>query len=342
MISGAQEKPAKYIGDAIMMKVDKTEEAVRQCLAEIAGKDEFGNPEYEIFADYGDKISLATIADIVESPYPMDAIYEAVDDAYMDYQLSILSEFTGMVKKILSDDDGPLIGGLSEADSERIGELVNENLSFALPMDHFLNQEVAVDLMIDTGDGNTDYTANSVYPSYYGEKAIPIEKEASLVWLAETQGYSYRDLVIALHKGDVANPKGFLDSVRQEVANITSSMNCLTFLLKMTLRDLIQLNTLIKLQEPGGQHFYDANLRPDCGMIRISKKAVSGLYDPWNGAGSLFEIELEKDVDLPIRYIRSAMPDGSTFRWSVSAVYGMMDSAWKDAVLKITNPGEGI
>ena len=81
----------------------------------------------------------------------------------------------------------------------------------------------------------------------------------------------------------------------------TSGMGALTFLLKMNLRDLIKLNELIKLQESDGV-YYDATKRPDCGKITISKDTVCGLYDSWNGGGSYFDIELEKDVVLPIKF----------------------------------------
>ena len=40
-----------------------------------------------------------------------------------------------------------------------------------------------------------------------------------------------------------------------------------------------------------------------------------------------FEIQLKKDVKLPIKYIRSALPDGGDGH-SVGSVYGMCGSAW--------------
>ena len=47
---------------------------------------------------------------------------------------------------------------------------------------------------------------------------------------------------------------------------------------------------------------------------------------------------VEKDVRLPIRYIRSALPDGCD-GYSIDSVYGLCGSAWEsDAVKEIHVP----
>lgn len=124
----------------------------------------------------------------------------------------------------------------------------------------------------------------------------------------------------------MADPKGFLQSMRVELANLSSAMSTVTFLVELTLEQLIELNRLIRLQDRNGVH-YDARENPYCGYIIIDKSTETGLYDPWNGGGSVFEIQLEKDVKLPIKYIRSALPDGGDGH-SVGSVYGMCGSAW--------------
>ena len=67
---------------------------------------------------------------------------------------------------------------------------------------------------------------------------------------------------------------------------------------------------------------------------------MTGLFSPWNGAGSVLEVELEKDVRLPVKFIYSALPDGAS-RWkygSVADVYGMCGSAWRDTLKEINIP----
>lgn len=118
---------------------------------------------------------------------------------------------------------------------------------------------------------------------------------------------------------------------------MASHMMTLTFLVKMSLRDLMKLNQLIKLQDRDGRH-YDARQNPDCGYIIIDKKTTTGLYDPWGGGGSVLEVELDKDVKLPIKFIRSALPDGGD-GYSIEEVYGMCGSAWVyDGVKQIHCP----
>lgn len=286
-----------------------------------------------IYASYDDRMSEEDAVAVLRSEHPEDTFLEIMDrtyDCYIDEERwSIVQEAMKGVYPKDEEEERYLI--------EYLQEELYELLIFDMPYDHYLDQEFNADLMIDTGDANYDFACNSVYPHYYGVKGSGIEKEASLVWLAGTQGYTKSQLEEALDDGDLANPTGFLESVRQEVANETSSMNCLTFLVKMTLRDLIELNRLIRLQEPDGEKIFEADLRPDCGTLKISRKASPGLYDPWNGAGSVFEIELEKDIVLPIRYIRSCLPD-SEFTWSVRSVYGMCSSAWQDVVSDISEP----
>ena len=137
----------------------------------------------------------------------------------------------------------------------------------------------------------------------------------------------------ALRQGDMADPKGFLESMQVELANLPSAMSTVTFLVDLTLEQLIGLNRLIRLQDRDGRN-YDSRKNPYCGYVVIDKDTMTGLYDPWQGGGSVFEIQLEKDVRLPVKFIRSALPDGGD-GYSVEEVYGMCGSAWKQGGVKM-------
>ena len=106
----------------------------------------------------------------------------------------------------------------------------------------------------------------------------------------------------------------------------------------MTLEEIFELNELLKLQDRNG-HFYDAEKRPYCGYILIDKKVECGLYDLWGGGGSILELQLEKDVRLPIRFIRSATVDGGD-GCSIRNVYGTDSSIYRDVIKKIRAPQE--
>ena len=278
--------------------------------------------EYEIYPHYDDKIPESIVAEILMSNDPRETFYMKTEETYYDY---IDEERNAVVDDLLMDFYPA--DAMERMDMEwYLRDLINELVVFKIPFEHYEKQLFDVDLMIDTGDGDYDFTCNSEYP-------YSIPDEASLVWLAKTQGYDKCILEDGLAKGNVGEPNGFLDSVRQEYINEASRINCLTFLVKMSLDDLITLHELIHLSQPNGAIIYDAQKRPDCGTVKISKNATAGLFDPWSGGGSLFEIKLEKDLILPIKYISSALPDETGHEWSVQSVYGMMNSAWKEDVV---------
>lgn len=293
-----------------------------------------GSFEYEIYPSYDDRLSDGDVADILEAEDPAFAFDEKIEEMYWDHICSVRDSVaeeaaSSVYPKMSAEDEGEII--------REALEVVEEVVAIKYPYDHYLGQTYRADITIDTGDMNYDFTLNSVYPGYYRGKDETIEDRASLVWLAGTQGYTKPQLEAALAKGDVADPKGFLDSVRQEVANEASHMNMLTFLVEMKLSDMLRVNELMRKQKPDGEVIFEADLRPDCGTIRISKDTMTGLFNPWDGAGSCFEIELEKDVDIPVRYIHTCLPD-RYFHWCVESVYGMPGWAWKDALTEVKEP----
>ena len=312
----------------------------------------------EAHASYDDSLDYSTIARIVESEDPETEFYTVLDEAWT---YAVEDEYDYVVKEIESRMEKD--GFDTDAMDDEIREQVREQLTINAPYSHYLKQMVRVNVIMDTGDGNYDYTLNAQYPGtaynavrppQEGEEGYePYDREnfisdkASIAWLASTQGYSRTQLHEALMNDDLLTAEKrrggkltFLESMRQEMENCGTSMPCVCFLVKMTLEDLLRLNALIRLQDRNGV-FYDATKKPDCGTFRIGKDTATGLFDGWDGGGSLFEIDLEKDIDIPIRFIRSATPDVNNcqgIRWSVGDVYGMCESQWKDTAGKITDP----
>lgn len=308
--------------------LDELKQAVSDVLDTLLSveRQEDGTFSCEIYADYRDEMGDKTAIKISRSEYPMQTFWEHLDEWYQDYQWELGDELEKEVRAKLTATDGPYPEGLSNEDDTRMLDTLHNLVYFKLPADHFLKRSFHVNIMVDTGDGNVDYTLNSAYPCWYGRCGEPIDPKAGIAWLAKTQGYTRGRLKRALQEGDMAEPKGFLQSMRVELANLSSAMSTVTFLVELTLEQLIELNRLIRLQDRDGVH-YDSRKNPYCGYIVIDKDTETGLYDPWNGGGSVFEIQLEKDVKLPIKYIRSALPDGGDGH-SVGSVYGMCGSAW--------------
>lgn len=310
------------------------EQAISGILDSLIGYDRQpdGTFTYEIYADYRDEMDDKTAISILQSEDPMGTFWEQLEEWYMDYRLTLEDDLERAVRTRLTASDGPYPEGLSNEDDDRLRDMLVDLVYYNPPAGHFLKQSFYVNIMVDTGDGNYDYTLNSAYPCWYGSYKDAIDPKAGIAWLAKSQGYTRGRLKRALQQGDMADPHGFLDSMRVELANLSTAMSTVTFLVELTLEQLIELNRLIKLQDRYGVH-YDNRKNPYCGYIVIGKNTETGLFDPWNGGGSLFEIQLEKDVKLPVKYIRSALPDGGD-GYSVGSVYGMCRSAWTNGGVK--------
>lgn len=315
--------------------MEELKQAVSEILDTLLGYERQSDGTYrcEIYADYRDEMDNKTAIKILEAGEPMETFWDILDEWYGCCRWELEDELEKEVRDKLTDEDGPYPDGLSDEDDDALRDVLLELVHYDLPIDHYLEQTFYVDIMVDTGDGNYDYTLNAAYPCWYGTYGAPIDDRAGIVWLARTQGYTRGRLQRALRQGDMADPKGFLESMRVELANLPSAMSTVTFLVELTLEQLIELNRLIKLQDRYG-HYYDSREKPYCGYIVIDKDTMTGLYDPWCGGGSVLEVQLEKDVKLPVKYIRSALPDGGD-GYSVGEVYGMCGSAWKNGGVKI-------
>ena len=281
----------------------------------------------EIYADYRDAKEDSTLKEFRASADPEQTLYARTAEWYQDAEWEIERNLLEAVVASIET-----AAPTETYDEDEIKDEIRELVSIDYPYEHFLKQEFCVNIFVDTGDGNYDYVLNCVYPHYNGRCGEIINDRASIVWLARQQGYTKTELNKALREGDIKDPKGFLESMRQEVINHGSHMAILTFLARMTLEEIFELNELLKLQDRNG-HFYDAEKRPYCGYILIDKKAECGLYDPWGGGGSILELQLEKDVRLPIRFIRSATVDGGD-GCSIRNVYGTDSSIYREDVVK--------
>ncbi len=282
---------------------------------------------YEIDADYNDRLSVDTIRRIFENQYPKEGFYQALDNSYEDYIFTLENELCEKVKKHLLQSHA--FSSLLLDNKCLVDKVIQEAVIFSTPIEHFLKQRLLVNVFLDTGDGNYDFALNPHYPCFYGNRwGEPIDRKAGIVWLSKQQGYTKRQLQDALNEGDMTNPNGFLQSCRVEEANLSCSMPVVAFLVEMELRKLINLNALIQLTDA-----YSSNYS----YIILDKKTVTGLYDPFNGGGGVLGIQLEKDVKLPIKFIRSAKPDGCD-GYSICSCYGTNESIYTDTLKEIHVP----
>lgn len=307
------------------MAKTKLQKLVEQYLAEHCEFDEHSGCWFdEAYADYNDTIGAKTAADILQSSDPEERLEDLMIGWY-DYDEQEerddhIDKFKETLKrKSWSDED--------------IEDMFVKLWYFRLPLEHYISQEVCINIAIDTGDRNYDYSLNAVYPHYNGVKDEEIDDKASLVWLAQQQGYSKEQLQDVLTNGeDAVEQHGFLPTVFQEVINCCVPLPRLIFPVKMTLKQACELNRIINKRDEAGYE-YEPEKRKDVGTVILDKSVEPLLYDSWGGGGSVWGIELDKDVEIPIKYIESALPD-EALDYSIHDCYGCTDGCWKPDVVK--------
>ena len=300
---------------------------------------------YEIYVDYRDKeLNPKTIEELLEHNNPIEAYEDMLSEWASDYENDYgYGEMTKELRRNLTDEEKEF---WNKHDDE-VQEWLQEHVYWYYDAKDF-NSDVKVNIMLDTGDGNYDFTKNNILNWYgtsggYGDKGN-IQEESSILWLAKQQNKEneLRETCERLFRKDgdyvdreVQKDK-FIESVVQELENLPSHMSTLTFLLKMDLFELFELHRAIKLQEPL-EHKYDPRKSGGDGYIVISKDTMCGLFDPWYGGGSVLEIELDKDVILPIKYIWRAKVEcnGGSWNYGIDEVYGLCSSCWHGKIKEI-------
>lgn len=277
---------------------------------------------YEIYVDYNDSLSNKSIKDICEAENPYWAFQELLGDWSVDYTVTYgLDELEKEIRKKFEKEGWEQEW---EENQDEIIDWISEHCYFYYPEDHF-NEEVKVNIMLDTGNANYDFTMDNVLNWYGNSGDGSFQRESSILWLARQQrkATKLRTACKKVHRGDgyyvdrEKQPDKFVESVIQELENLSTAMATLTFLTKMSLFDYFNLREKMK----------------ESGYIIISKDTMCGLFDSWNGSGSVLEIELDKDVKIPTEMIWDACIEGTKQHgYDIDEVYGLISSAWHGEV----------
>lgn len=309
------------------------------------GQNEEGCFLCEIYCDYCYSLRESTIAGLMEDADPYAAFLELLDEWGINYKDTCIYETIREVCSNLSMEEQEIW----EEEYDEIIDWFFDHIFYYYP-GSFFNQEVKVNIMLDTGNGNYDFTKDSILNSWYGLcENGEFPDESSILWLAKQQGKEKEVREACLNcfreDGDYVDREvdsdPFVESVIQELENLTSHMATLTFLVSMKLFDLFALKEAV-VKEEKLNDFYDASQRKGTGYIVVSKDTMCGLFDPWLGGGSVLEIKLDKDVVIPVKYIWRFEVEGtkSKYGYTVNEVYGLVGSAWDGKVKEIW-PMEG-
>lgn len=301
-------------------------ELVKDYLAEnhAREKKEDGNYHFEIYVDYRDEIDDSTAQEILESDSSYDILIEKLWDWYQEQEWDIIDDLVDDFKKkvdpeLLKDADIIEDGNLDDGDIRE--ELMNI-VCVDYPEDWALSQEFCFNIIISNGDDNYDFWLNEHIVDEDGKVDENAEK-AGLVWLAKQQGYTLEEVIEALNSNPIIQQmKPFLSSINNEVYN-GYGCEALIFCVKMTLGQAIELKEKMKENSNGS--------------IVLDKRATCGLFNLWDGSGSILDISCEKDIEIPFENIWKFYVDKrrSNRYDSIHNVYGTDGSLWKDYLKEI-------
>ena len=284
---------------------------------------------YDVYADYHDEFDGDTVNDILNSNNPKEEFYDLVREIYLDMESDIENEvFTDVQDGLnLSTDDRDYM----DDNFFDFMEVIKEAIPVNLPYDDFLSQKICADIVIDNGDAETDFSMHTCYPHYDAAFHDGLSKESGMMYVANCMGYKNKRFKKIFHEYKVARLYGrkekcnmlkkkypFITSCYHEIMEQTSSMGAFVICVEVTLKDLLDWHEQKK-------------------DITVPKVVFAGLYDFWNGAGSQFEIKMEKDIIISKDKIKWFLPDEA---WGTSKhaiyggyglkeCYGFIETVWK-------------
>lgn len=294
----------------------------------------------EIYTDYRDReLSAKTIFDIMKENNPKERFEEIINDWAMDYAINYgEDELENDIRKELTEKENELF----TENFETIWDMVRENTYFYYDEKDF-NNDIKVNIMIDCGNRNYDYTCDNVLNWYGNSEDGSIPVESSMLWIAKTQGKAtvLRNVCKEVHRNDgyyvdrETNKDKFIESCIQEFENLHSHMGTVTFLVKMPLFKLFELIELQNKEYDERGRYDPRKNEKSKSYIVLGKEVMCGLYDSLNGSGSVLEIKLEKDVKIPIKYCVFCVEGCNMHGYDVNDVYGLIESCWKESLKEI-------
>ena len=309
---------------------------VKEILKHLCDNDNGG---IKIYTDYKDReLSKFFLKEIFACNNPRAFFNDKLDHWAIDYEDQCgLDELETDIRKELSEEEEEFF----DENFDEIWDYVKDNSYFYYDSDEF-NTAINVNIMVDCGNGNYDYSRDNVlnWDGRYSKGNI--EKESSILWLAKTQGKAtlLRKACKEAFREDCdyterkQEKDSFVESCVQELENLPSHMGTLTFLVKMPLFQLFDLIDLQK-EEYVENAKYDPRLNKSKSYIILGKETECGLYNPWSGSGSVLEIKLDKNVKLPVKFVEICVEGCEERGYDVNDVYGLIDSCWKESIKEI-------
>lgn len=148
-------------------------------------------------------------------------------------------------------------------------------------------------------------------------------QDNALSYLIRQQGYTNADVFEAI-RADADSNNEFIKSVVAELDELTYSMSEMTLCTSCGGVQLVELLDKITKGE---------------GYIEFSKETETGLFNEWEGTGSLLEIALEKPAVFPVSMVRNIQLEGASgnYGYTVDDVYSMIGKTWEKSSIEFTD-----
>jgi len=298
-------------------------------------KENCKNGYHQVYYDYNDKLPTGCIEkalDIMKEnkEYSFEsALNEAFDSEYFDYETeeyNFINELKAELENINDQDIKDELINTEDfyEDLEQAGyNGIDYNLKELLKQTKF-----KVNIMLTTeNEKNLDVTAiNNSYcvPKYkFSGQNVDKNIDNGLTYLIHQQGYTTKEIFDRYYNLDLIKEEkssNFLDSVVEELDNNPDY-------------SMSELTALISLEGNNISKFFNAYMN-DNQNIKLDKDTMIGLFNKWNGSGSLLEIELEKPLIFKSSMIsdyqiEESGPKPYSF-YTVNETYGLVESCWKD------------
>lgn len=296
------------------MSTEEIYAAVQNILGQHSYVEDNGDGTYavEVYMDHNNELSEDQLESISQADNPHEAFIESLDEYVFECGDYARQELFDDIKSEWSEEEHGSFTGAEDV----VRDFLIDNVHADFPYNHFLQQKVLVNLVVDAGDADYDYTLNSFANVYYYDDD-QLSPESGLVWLVKQQGHNVEELIDVINSEE-GNGNKFIDSIVEESANVTTSMNALTFSVQMSLEDFIKIK----------ENKVD---------LTLGKSTTAGLVDYWSGAGSVHDIQLDKEVTLP-HNMYDAHIDGAR-GYGIMEIYGVGSDFWTDTVVSMEVKG---
>lgn len=276
------------------------------------------NNRIKVELEYGEtKIPKKFLSEIMNSDNPRDTLYDYIQWITESYAFEI--GYPTLMQNIKENIDAQYILEFEKHYSD-ILEALQFEFEFYMDPDDF-DQEIQLNILIDSGNSNYDFSCENVLTGLVPQKQGSIDIHSSILWLAKTQ--SMEAVLIDACKerfkdNNFCTSIQFVDSCLDELENLACVRSTMTFLVRISLFELLDL---IELQMANKE-----------AMIVINKNTHCGLFNPWAGSGSDFGIVLEKDLKIPLDMAIFCVEGCHMFGYDITEVYDFISSYWSQKV----------